>query len=64
MINATEMAKIFGKRVYVFLKTEPTKEFIHVLKFTPKGGNLAPKTDAEIIITKCRSGTWMHRILA
>lgn len=64
MVNATEMAKVFDKRVDVFLKTEPTKEFINVLKFTPTGGNLNAKSDTEIMITKGRSGTWMCRILA
>lgn len=64
MVNATEMAKVFGKRVDVFLKTEPTKEFIKLLEFTPVGGNSRPLQKGEIIRTNHRTGTWMHRILA
>lgn len=64
MVNATEMAKIFGKRLDVFLKTEPTKDFLEALKFPPQGVNLGIKKHEEIIQTRGRSGTWMHRILA
>jgi KilA-N domain len=60
MINATEMAKIYGKRVGDFLDNEGTKAFIEVLKLTPNSVNL----EAEIINTRGRSGTWMCRILA
>lgn len=64
MINATEMAKLFDKRIDFFLKSEGTKAFIEVLKFPPYGGNLGIKNDEDIMITKGRSGTWMHRVLA
>lgn len=64
MVNATEMAKVYEKRVGDFLANEATKSFIEVLKLTPISVNLEPKTDEEIMITKGRSGTWMCRILA
>jgi len=64
MINATEMAKIFGKRVDHFLKSDHANEFINALEFTPFGGNSEPLKRDEIIQTKGQSGTWMHRILA
>lgn len=64
MVNATEMAKVFGKRVDVFLKTDHANEFMSVLEFTPFGGNSAPLKKEEILITKGQSGTYMHRILA
>ena len=64
MVNATEMAKAFGKRIDVFLKTEPTKAFISVLQFTPTGGNSEPITLEKIIQTKGHMGTYFHRILA
>jgi hypothetical protein len=64
MINATEMAKIFGKRIDFFLKSDHAKEFIKVLEFTPFGGNSAPLKKHEIIQTKGQNGTWMHRLLA
>jgi hypothetical protein len=64
MVNATEMAKVFGKRVDVFLKSDHAKEFIKELEFTPYGGNSEPLTREQIIQTKGQSGTWMHRLLA
>lgn len=64
MINATEMAKPFNKRIDVFLKTQPTKEFIELLKFPPTGVNLEPILEENIIQTKGRSGTFFHRELA
>jgi len=64
MVNATEMASIYDKRIDFFLKSDQTKAFINCLKFPPNGGNLVPMTDNEIMITKGRSGTWMHRMLA
>lgn len=64
MVNATQMAKIFGKRVDVFLKSDHANEFINALEFTPFGGNSEPLKRDEIIQTKGQSGTWMHRILA
>ena len=39
MVNATEMAKIFGRRLDFFLKTEPTKLFINALKNVSTGVN-------------------------
>ncbi|MEQ8628086.1 KilA-N domain-containing protein [Ekhidna sp.] len=64
MVNATQMAKIFGKRIDVFIKSDHAKAFIEVLEFTPFGGNSDPLKRDEIIQTKGQSGTWMHRILA
>jgi len=64
MVNATEMAKAFGKRIDVFLKTEPTKAFISVLQFTPTGGNSEPITLEKIVQAKGHMGTYFHRILA
>lgn len=64
MVNATEMAKLFNKRIDVFLKTQPTKEFIDLLKFPPTGVNLEPIPEEKIIQTKGRSGTFFHRELA
>src|SRR5690554_96164 len=64
MVNATEMAKAFNKRIDVFLKTEPTKLFIETLKFPPVGVNLDIKSDEDIIQTRGRNGTYFHRVLA
>lgn len=64
MVNATQMAKIFDKRVDVFLKSDHAKAFIEVLEFTPFGGNSSPLKRDEILQTKGQNGTWMHRVLA
>jgi hypothetical protein len=64
MVNATEMAKIYGKRVGDFLSNDTTQDFISVLKLTPKSVNLDLMKEEEIMITKGRSGTWMCRPLA
>lgn len=64
MVNATEMAKLFNKRIDVFLKTQPTKKFIELLEFPPTGVNLEPIPKEEIIQTNHRHGTFFHRELA
>lgn len=64
MVNATQMAKAFNKRIDFFLKSDNTKAFIEVLKFPPYGGNLKSLKDDEIIKSKGRLGTYMHRVLA
>lgn len=47
MVNATEMAKIFGRRLDLFLKTEPTKLFINALKNVSTGVN-SPKNNIDL----------------
>jgi len=64
MVNATEMAKVFGKRIDVFLKTEPTNAFINAIEFPPTGGNINPILRHELIQTRGKNGTYFHRILA
>ena len=64
MVNATEMAKAFDKRIDHFLKADHVKDFISVLEFTPFGGNSAPLKPEEIMKTRGVAGTYFHRILA
>ena len=64
MVNATEMAKAFDKRIDHFLKADHVKEFISVLEFTPFGGNSASLKPEEIMKTRGVAGTYFHRILA
>ena len=78
MINATQMAKVFNKRIDFFLKSDNTKAFIKELEFTlfggnstksqsefpPYGGNSEKQNREQIIKSKGKSGTYMHRILA
>ncbi len=65
MINATEMAKMFNKRIDHFLKADHTKKFIEHLEkdyaqFPPYGGNETPK----ILVTNRNLGTFMSEALA
>lgn len=64
MINATQMAKAFNKRVDVFLKSDHAQNFIHTLELTPFGGRSEPLKKDEILKTINGSVTWMHRVLA
>lgn len=76
MVNATEMAKAFNKRIDHFLKAEHTKQFIKALEkdmasfppyggsenseFSPNGGN----STIKILETNTNLGTFMHEVLA
>ena len=67
MINATEMAKIFDKRVDVFMKTDNTKAFISALKLTGKSVSLKsnqPPNGGRIIDNRGRNGIYFNEILA
>jgi hypothetical protein len=75
MINATEMALIFGKRIDVFMKSEHVSDFIEAFnstqntpklasEFPPYGVNSSLKDRSKIIQTRGQNGTWMHRVLA
>ena len=78
MVNATQMAKVFDKRLDFFLKSENTKAFMSELEFTlfggnstkkesefpPYGGNSEKQRRELIIKSKGKSGTFMHKILA
>lgn len=76
MINATEMAKIFDKKVSHFLENQQTKKLIESLisdKNFPEiydlGGRNSARQEREKLILDVKAngknaGTWMHRILA
>ena len=64
MVNATEMAKIFGKRVNVFMKADHVNGFINTLERTPYGVHSDPLSKDEIYKNRGQSGLWMHRLLA
>jgi hypothetical protein len=64
MVNATEMAKAFGKRISFFLKSDHAKAFIKVLELTPYGDSSVLLKPKEIILTRNGVGTYFHRILA
>lgn len=60
MINATEMAQMFGKRVNHFTRSSHAKSFINILEKeiirTPNGG--------RIIDNRGRNGIYFNRLLA
>lgn len=59
-VNATEMAKPFGKRVSHFLQLKSTQDFISVLKSDV--GN--PVITRKGNFSDADQGTWMHELLA
>jgi hypothetical protein len=66
MVNATEMAKVFGKQVNEFMSSDRTQAFIASCLKNGKflfSGSVIEKED-DLFISQKRSGTWMHRILA
>ena len=75
MVNATEMAKIFDAKVNHFMENESTKRFIEAcLKNRNSGFIFEEKTgksrffdiekEKDLYVSRQKSGTWMHRILA
>ncbi|WP_367270452.1 KilA-N domain-containing protein [uncultured Draconibacterium sp.] len=64
MVNATEMAKVFGKDLFQFTKSDATKKFISACLKPAFAGLLNLKSEEDLIISRQKSGTWMHRILA
>jgi hypothetical protein len=64
MVNATQMAKIFGKDVFQFTRIEGTKSFINSCLKPQNCGLLGVNCEADLIVSTQKSGTWMHRVLA
>ena len=64
MVNATQMAKVFGKKVNHFTENEGTKAFISECLKSRNSGFLGIENEEDLITSKQKSGTWMHRVLA
>jgi hypothetical protein len=64
MVNATEMAKVFGKDVFQFTRIDSTKEFMEACQKPQNCGLLGIEKEEDLIISRQKSGTWMHRVLA
>lgn len=64
MVNATDMAKVFGKKVNHFLENDSTKNFITACLNNRNSGYLSIKSESDLIDARQKSGTWMHRVLA
>lgn len=69
MVNATEMAKAFGKEIDNFLRLESTKKYITAF-LKRENSKIIPSdvrgylTEEDVIIGKKRGGTYMHRKVA
>lgn len=64
MVNATQMGKIFGKLPKDFLINENTKSFIDECLKKGNSPFLGVEKEEDLVTSKQKSGTWMHRILA
>ena len=64
MINATEMAKVFDKRVNDFMSMETTQEFVKEALKSGDSRNLKVFSQSDLVISVQKTGTWMHRVLA
>lgn len=64
MVNATEMAKAFDRDLYQFTKSEDTKRFIESCQKPANAGLLGIVNESDLIISRQKSGTYMHRVLA
>lgn len=72
MINATEMAKPFGKRVSDFMRNKGTKKYIaeclkrenYSFVIGREVGQTEELNESDLYISVQKTGTWMHRILA
>lgn len=64
MINATEMARPFDKKVEAFMRNEQAQTFISECLKSENSRFLGVEKEEDLIVSKQKSGTWMHRILA
>lgn len=64
MINATEMAKIFGKNVANYLRNDETKRFLNACLLNANSHLINVTSYQDLVITRKKSGTWFHRIVA
>jgi len=64
MVNATEMAKAFGKEIKHFNENASTEFFINACLNGRNSDYLGVKNREDLIISNPKTGTWMHRILA
>ena len=64
MVNATEMAKIFGKLPKDFLILDSTKNFINSCLKKENSPFINVSKEEDLYRSTQKSGTYMHRILA
>jgi len=64
MVNATEMAKVYGKKVNEFLSNEITKNFIAECLKSGNSRFINISKEEDLYRSSQKAGTFMHRILA
>lgn len=64
MINATEMAKAYGKQVNEFMSNSNTKEFVKKALDNGNSRYLGIKIESDLFFSRQGVGTFMHRVLA
>lgn len=64
MINATEMAKVFGKQVNEFMSNTNTIEFVKKALDNGNSRYWGIEKESDLFISRQNVGTFMHRILA
>lgn len=63
-VNATEMAKVFGKLTENFMELKSTKAFIQAANLPLFRGRLGLEDGDDLVENRGRAGLWMHRVLA
>jgi len=63
-VNATQMAKIFDKKIEAFTRNENTQKFIKECLKSENSRFLNLKNESDLIDSRQKSGTYMHRIMA
>lgn len=64
MVNATEMAKAFGKRVNDFMSNDHTIAFVNEALNCGNSRYLKVSSQSDLYYSNNKTGTWMHRVLA
>jgi len=64
MINATQMAKVYGRKVEAFSRNLDVINFISECLKSENSRFLNVEKEEDLIISRQKSGTWMHRVLA
>ena len=64
MVNATQMAKHFGREMKHFNELDSTQKFIETCIISRDSRLIGIEKKEDILLSKRNSGTWVHRILA
>lgn len=64
MVNASQMAEAFDKRLDHFMESGSVKIFKETLIRPPYGGLIGVFSEKDIVDNRKRNGLWVHRLLA